>query len=53
MKGQDVWSKGTGVTKFKGSDRYDTAGAGAQSVHSILAEGASLCYASLLCCVDE
>ena len=41
MKGQDVWSKGTGVTKFRGSDRYDKADAGSPSVHSILAEGAS------------
>ena len=40
MKAPDVWSKGTGVTKFRGSDRYDKASSGDPSVHSILAEGA-------------
>lgn len=33
MRGRDVWEKGTGVTHFKGSDRYDKPVPPAGGVH--------------------
>ena len=33
MKGKDVWEKGTGVTHFKGSDRYDKPAPLSPGVH--------------------
>jgi hypothetical protein len=38
MHGQDVWSKGTGVTSFKGSNRYDKVDPAGEtkSIHAIV-----------------
>jgi len=53
MHGQDVWSKGTGVTCFKGG-RYDKVDPDAEtkSVHAIVADGAHQhCSCDLHCCL--